>query len=690
MSSTPDSETKKPFTIYDSSTESSTPESEKVETTTIYIQSTEFSTSNSEATETSTIYVKSTESSTTDLEKNTTAATYDESTVSSTQESDATETSAINSESDMSSTPNSETPDTSTIYNKITDSSTSSTPDPNTESSTVESEKTETSYSSTDVTSTSGSSTFVSRMTIDYSYTDESFTSRSSTSESTIKIWSSPTEESLISGSSPSVSTVTTRLSPTDESLTSSSGSTVEVTITSDPFVTVDLVTLNLNTSASTVTGVSLDNGESLTSGLSTSAVTVTHESSSTVVAVTSLSISALAVTSESAGSGSGSSTSAKLTLSESTPTLLPVTSGSSTSAVPDISITSSTTEPSRQSTVVPPNTTATTRTTRNPGDVTKDCQNGGYYDGNKCICGLNFYGIFCEFIMNEIRPTVTAYVNVTVTVSNVIFTHQLNNPNSTEHKDFEKRFKQEMAHVYQEIPNYIDLRITKITEGSVVVEHLVLLHVSIDEYNNVVKTLYKRLNNTICTNDAENGDELCLTPNKIILPVAINPKEICSNQTEIPEYIQPYYSPLNVSGVTLCVSRCSSHSENPLYCNRGHCSVTNRGPQCYCEESSEFWYTGDHCQTAISKPGVYAGVTIGVFVLLVIITALAFISYRRRKESDKTKLIDYKRWNEDEWEKDDNSASGSLNSNFRPNLGTVNTNLMFTIPRPSIVPDKK
>ncbi|XP_073418529.1 mucin-3A-like [Dendrobates tinctorius] len=241
------------------------------------------------------------------------------------------------------------------------------------------------------------------------------------------------------------------------------------------------------------------------------------------------------------------------------------------------------------------------------------------------------------------------------------------------------------MAHVYQEIPSYKDLKITKITEGSVVVEHLVLLHVSIDEYNNVVKSVSEKLSKTICTIDSRNGDELCFSPNRIVLPVAIDPKEICSNQTEIPENIQPYYSPLNVSGMTICVSRCSSHSENPLDCNRGHCSVTNRGPQCYCEESSEFWYTGDHCQMAISKAGVYAGVTIGLFVLLVIITALAIISYRRQKESDKTILIDYKRWNEDQWEKDDNSANGS-NSNFCPNLGTVDTNLTFTIPRPTIV----
>ncbi|KAG8431373.1 hypothetical protein GDO86_018941 [Hymenochirus boettgeri] len=60
--------------------------------------------------------------------------------------------------------------------------------------------------------------------------------------------------------------------------------------------------------------------------------------------------------------------------------------------------------------------------------------------------------------------------------------------------------------------------------------------------------------------------------------------------------------------------------------CNRGQCIVTQE-PSCFCSTSDQFWYTGNRCQTAISKPGVYAGVSVGVVVLLITIGILSVLT---------------------------------------------------------------
>ncbi|XP_053572083.1 mucin-3B-like [Bombina bombina] len=158
----------------------------------------------------------------------------------------------------------------------------------------------------------------------------------------------------------------------------------------------------------------------------------------------------------------------------------------------------------------------------------------------------------------------------------------------------------------------------------------------------------------------------------------------------------------MTVSGVMTCVSNCSSFNNHYIDCTKGRCSLTTGGPVCFCGSSEQFWYTGDRCQTHISKPGVYGGVSAAVFVLLGVVSFLAFLSYRRRKKGYKEKLIDNeKHWYEDGWEGDgvDNASirnpdssshngSHGFNSNqenFRPALDKVDTDIKMTISRPHL-----
>ncbi|XP_072000744.1 mucin-17-like [Engystomops pustulosus] len=246
------------------------------------------------------------------------------------------------------------------------------------------------------------------------------------------------------------------------------------------------------------------------------------------------------------------------------------------------------------------------------------------------------------------------------------------------------------MALLYKQIENYDGVQILKIKKGSVVVEHLILLRVSKDKSNEVIDQVTTILNNTNCTSEDKN-EQLCFNANATIVR-DITAEAMCSNHPDIPEEVQQHYTTVNLSGNVTCVSKCSVYSDKAVNCNTGQCSVTLEGPHCYCKTTSDYWYTGDHCQTAISKPGVYGGVAVGLFVLLVVFIIMTIILYRRRHVSDKENLIQGKgkQWFDDGWEEDNYDGGiihnkGSVTESIY-DLTTVNTNIKINLPRPKIV----
>ncbi|XP_068128243.1 mucin-17-like [Hyperolius riggenbachi] len=158
----------------------------------------------------------------------------------------------------------------------------------------------------------------------------------------------------------------------------------------------------------------------------------------------------------------------------------------------------------------------------------------------------------------------------------------------------------------------------------------------------------------------------------------------------------------MNRTDTLLCVTNCSTENPEAIDCHKGQCSLTNKGPQCYCELSNQYWYTGDRCQNAISKAGVIAGVTVGLLILIIIIGILVFFSHRRQHRSDKFKLIGEPElcWYQDDSEKDpyarsiskpdtDKTRGASVTSNtsvFQPSLGIVNTDAKLFTARPRLM----
>ncbi|MEE6512208.1 hypothetical protein FKM82_019126 [Ascaphus truei] len=193
------------------------------------------------------------------------------------------------------------------------------------------------------------------------------------------------------------------------------------------------------------------------------------------------------------------------------------------------------------------------------------------------------------------------------------------------------------MGILYINVTNYNGVRITFIRKGSIVVEHVVLLEVDFAKYREQYAEAVERLNETLrhsnCTTIEFTKETLCFVPNtEKINNNEIDLTDLCSELNSIPPELHQYFYGVNISNQLVCVTNCSTDNVHNIDCNQGQCSVTRAGPNCYCDSSDQFWYTGHRCQTAISKPGVYGGVGAGLAVLLIVIVALAVISCRRRR----------------------------------------------------------
>ncbi|XP_031754039.1 mucin-3B-like [Xenopus tropicalis] len=262
------------------------------------------------------------------------------------------------------------------------------------------------------------------------------------------------------------------------------------------------------------------------------------------------------------------------------------------------------------------------------------------------------------------------------------------------------------MYKLYHTVTGYKDVRIISLIPGSVVVvEHEVVLDINllkgIEEYNKAVGELYDRLNGTNRSSNDTGFLEFNASRTEI-QGNARNVADLCSELDIIPKEMRQYFYGVNESKNLLCASNCSSFNPKFVDCNAGQCSITNAGPHCYCQTSDDYWYTGDRCENAVSKAGVIAGVTVGLFVLLLIFIIVAIFLIQRRKKTGKETLVDnehswYNNWEGETFEKGQirNSASNSNNGSqgssfanreFRPALDKVDTSIKIRTGRATVV----
>ncbi|XP_034020564.1 mucin-3B-like [Thalassophryne amazonica] len=128
-------------------------------------------------------------------------------------------------------------------------------------------------------------------------------------------------------------------------------------------------------------------------------------------------------------------------------------------------------------------------------------CQNGGHFDGSKCICPSGFNGDRCEFVQSNIDPV---SINRTVKVDVVIndeYKPQYESASSPEYKEFAKNFSERMERYYlaQNIANFkavvvLSIRLAasqkKYPEGTVSEQTPVQLCIDYKILHNLTQTL--------------------------------------------------------------------------------------------------------------------------------------------------------------------------------------------------------
>lgn len=330
-------------------------------------------------------------------------------------------------------------------------------------------------------------------------------------------------------------------------------------------------------------------------------------------------------------------------------------------------------------------------------------CQNGGNYDGIKCICPPKFYGSLCEFIDDIFTvENINVTVNITVKVTNENFTPELKNKTSEAYQNFSRRFGEQMGLLYRGVPGYQGVEIISLRNGSIIVDHIVLVNVPFSEYNDLEQTFKHTFDGKNCTNSSSE-DMLCFNENSTTVNVLEpNIEGFCLEN--IPVDYQHYFYALNISNTLKCVTNCSTENEYYYRCRNGHCSVQRQGPSCFCVYSDLYWYTGDRCQVAINKSGVYGGVAVGLAVLLIVIVTLAVFLYKRRsKASSQWEENPEQKWYEEAWEPNnyegftirnlgavnwggaESGGSTSSKEYFHPSLDKVDTNVQLKISRPQV-----
>ncbi|KAM8778375.1 mucin-17 [Rhynchonycteris naso] len=304
--------------------------------------------------------------------------------------------------------------------------------------------------------------------------------------------------------------------------------------------------------------------------------------------------------------------------------------------------------------------------------------------------------------------------MNLTVSVTNYNCTTDLFNWSSSKFQEFKQRFIEQMNIIYEGVPEYDGVNITRLRCGSVVVEYDVLLKTNFTpKYNDVLETATQNIKKIIMnvTQEQVMNNQVC----KTIL--CFNRTATKVQNTSFPEYspekecrrkvgkdFADHFTVEYKDQKPKCISRCVPNFSNSLNCHFGICKVEISGPRCYCLITDTHWYRGETCEYSIKKRLVYGLLgAVGAVVLVVLIILLVFV-FRSKREAkrQKTKVAELYRW----YEEDGGPAPGtfqnkgfviheeqrnsidldSIYSNFQLSLDNIDSRRKIKIRRPEIV----
>ncbi|XP_078524917.1 mucin-3A-like [Lissotriton helveticus] len=237
-------------------------------------------------------------------------------------------------------------------------------------------------------------------------------------------------------------------------------------------------------------------------------------------------------------------------------------------------------------------------------------------------------------------------------------------------------------------------------------VDHSVQVNVTAshyqNEYTNAVKGVDAALlNRTYSSSDIT--ERLKFAENNYTLQTTtLNLTGFCN--ARVPQGFGKYYYLVNSSSGLICASNCSGLNPHYYKCYNGECFISKPGPECFCQYSDYYWFSGERCQQAVSKIGVYVGVSLALALLLILIAILVFLAYRYRNRFATHSVTDVeKKWYEEGWESNapegftvrspqtvtwagsESGGSSTSRDLFRPSLERVDTSAQMRIGRPQV-----
>lgn len=328
-------------------------------------------------------------------------------------------------------------------------------------------------------------------------------------------------------------------------------------------------------------------------------------------------------------------------------------------------------------------------------------------------MCTSLYQGPRCEEVVSsiEIEPppeTVSAQVELTMKVTNRNFTKELEDSSSPQFQEFNKTFINQMNQVYSKIPEYETVNIKKLTPGSVVVEHDVILKAKFtpeykEDFNKVIQKMEEKIMNITQDNCTTS---LCFntTATKVekISITSYNPEEECQKKAgkDFAQYFFVEYKDEKPN----CITRCMPGFISSLNCNFGKCKLERSGPRCYCLTTDTEWYSGETCEFSTKKSLVYGLLGAVGAVMLVVLVILLVFTFRSKREvkRQKSKVAQLSKWHEEDGgtapgtfqnigfdiseEKEDSIHLDSIYSNFPPSLGQIDSKKKIKIQRPQVV----
>ncbi|XP_027965809.1 mucin-17-like [Eumetopias jubatus] len=346
-------------------------------------------------------------------------------------------------------------------------------------------------------------------------------------------------------------------------------------------------------------------------------------------------------------------------------------------------------------------------------------CNNGGHWDGIKCVCTNLFQGPKCEEVVPsiEIEPppeTVSAQMEMTVTVTSMEYTKELEDRNSVQFQKFSEIFTKEMNIVYLGIPEYQGVNITRLFAGSIVVEHEVILKTNYTpEYkevlNKVTQEVKEKIQNVTKEQISRNNtceSVLCYntTATKVqtVTVTEYDPAKECRERAG-DDYAAYFFVEYKEEKPN-CINRCMPGFNRSLNCNFGKCQLDRSGPRCYCLTTDTDWYSGETCEFSTKKSLVYGLVGAAGAIMLLVLVVLLMFMFRSKKElkRQKSRVFQLYKWHEEDGgptpgtfrnigfdideAQDDAIHLDSIYNNFQPSLDHIDSETQIKIQRPQVM----